>query len=188
MDSVRKTQTIFDSRLIDEMNYSDEVYWVEAAWRLEDVPQDSGEDWMDCARCVEVNLEVDESLSDPAESTPEILLKGDKKQDNPSTSYEDGIIMEERADIRSSVSRKSYKCGLGCSTLAFKWPKDLRRYIKDIHETTAQYRCTAADYEYGDYTVCYPIKRKDNFRRHLQKKHNFQSADLLHLDLDSFLV
>ncbi|CZT11790.1 hypothetical protein WAI453_004302 [Rhynchosporium graminicola] len=162
MDSVRKAQTSFDYWLIDEMNHSDEVNWVEAAWRLEDVPQDGVEDWMDCAGCVEVNLEVHESLSDPAESAPEILPKGDKKQDNlvatqgellclgtqlyraqnccQSTSYKDGIIVEERADIRSLVSGKSYKCSLGCNTPAFNWPKDLRRHIKDIHETTARYR------------------------------------------------
>lgn len=46
----------------------------------------------------------------------------------------------------------------------------------------------AAGYKYGEDTVCQPIKRKDNFRRHLQNKDSFQSTDLLDLDLDWFLV
>ncbi|KAH7364015.1 hypothetical protein BKA65DRAFT_127544 [Rhexocercosporidium sp. MPI-PUGE-AT-0058] len=105
-----------------------------------------------------------------------------------STSSEDNRFVVKRANFRSSISPKLYRCGLGCDTPAFIWPKDLRRHIKDIHKTGARYRCTAAGYKCGEDAVCQPIKRKDNFRRHLQNKHKFQSADLLDLDLDRFLV
>lgn len=66
--------------------------------------------------------------------------------------------------------------------------KDLRRHIKDIHEARVRYRCPADDYQYAENTASHFIKRKDNFRRHLQNKHNVHGADLLDLDLDQFLV
>jgi len=76
MDPVRESQGSFNNLLIDEVNYSDGAYWVEAAWICEDaadISQDGGGGWMDGAgvRCVEVHLEVEEDLSDPTESALE---------------------------------------------------------------------------------------------------------------------
>lgn len=75
MDSVRESQGSFDNLLIDEVNYCDEAYWVEAAWRSEgaaDVSQGGEGGWRDCGgiRCVEVHQEEEEEedLSGPAES------------------------------------------------------------------------------------------------------------------------
>ncbi|KAH7379656.1 hypothetical protein BKA64DRAFT_231004 [Cadophora sp. MPI-SDFR-AT-0126] len=160
-------------------------------------------------RCVEVHLEVEEDLSDPEsalETSPEeeqsegalvttqgrlscleTHLHGAQKSCQ-STSSKDNRFAVKRASFRSSISRKPYKCDLGCDTPAFQWPKDLRRHIKDIHETRPRYRCPVAGCKCGEVTACHFIKRKDNFRRHLQNKHYFQSADLLNLDLDQFLV
>ena len=43
MDPVRESHGSFNDMLMDKVNYSDEAYWVEAAWRREnaaDVSQD----------------------------------------------------------------------------------------------------------------------------------------------------
>ncbi|KAH7418768.1 hypothetical protein BKA64DRAFT_207968 [Cadophora sp. MPI-SDFR-AT-0126] len=215
MDPVRDSQSSFNNLFIDEVNYSDGAYWVEAAWRLENaagVSQDGARGWKDGgeARYVEVHLEGEEDLSDPAESTLEISPEEEKaegalvtaegklycldthlhgaQKSCQSSSSEDNRFVVKRANFRLFISRKPYKCDRGCDTPAFKWPKDLRRHIKDIHETRARYRCPVAGCKHGDNTAYHSIKRKDNFRRHLQNKHNFQSADLLEVDLDRFLV
>lgn len=134
----------------------------------------------------------------------ETYLRGAQRSVQSINSKDNNIVVE-RADFRyvisllcwfwrkfiayrPSISRKLYKCGLGCDTPAFKWPKDLRRHIKDIHEIGARYQCPIAGCRHGDNTAHQSIKRKDKLRRHLQKNHNFQSADLLDLDLDWFLV
>ncbi|KAL2073465.1 hypothetical protein VTL71DRAFT_10789 [Oculimacula yallundae] len=129
MDPVRQSQASFDNLLVAGVNYSDVVFWVEAAWRLEDavdISQDRGGDWMDA---LDVSKFIWRTMR---------LHRAQKSRQ--STSSKDSSIVEERADIRSSSSWKSYKCGLGCNTPAFKWPKDLRRHMKDIYEIRARYR------------------------------------------------
>ncbi|PQE05361.1 Glis family zinc finger 1 protein [Rutstroemia sp. NJR-2017a BBW] len=214
MDPVRESQGSFNNLFIDEVTYSDEAYWVEAAWRREnaaDVSQDGAGVWRDGVgiECVEVHQEEEEDLSGPAESTLETLPEEEgtegalmtmerrlsclKTQPHvaqnscQSTTSNNNRFVVERANFRSSTSRKPYKCDLGCDT-SFKWSKDLRRYIKDIHETWARYRCPAGGCKYGGDTAGHVIKRKDNFRRHLQNKHNVDGADFLDIDLEQFLV
>ncbi|KAK0113070.1 hypothetical protein ONS95_014776 [Cadophora gregata] len=181
-----------------------------------DIPQGGAGGWRDGGgvECVEVRqeqgLKEEEVMSAPAESALQTFPEEEGTEDTlvtterrlswlktglhgaqrsfQSTSSEDSRFVVERANFRSSFSRKSYRCGLGCDTPAFKWPKDLRRHIKDIHENRARYRCPVAGCRHGDNTAYQSIKRKDNFRRHLQNQHNFQSADLLDLDLNWFMV
>lgn len=77
MDPGRKSQGSFNNLLIDEANYSDEAYWVEAAWRREDavdISQDDAGGWGYGVRvkCVEKHQE-EEDLSSSAESALETL-------------------------------------------------------------------------------------------------------------------
>jgi hypothetical protein len=75
MDPVGESQGSFNKLLTDEVNYSDEGYWVEAAWRRDDaadVSQDDAGRWRDGVgvKCVELHQE---DLSRPAESVLETL-------------------------------------------------------------------------------------------------------------------
>jgi hypothetical protein len=89
---------------------------------------------------------------------------------------------------RSSITQRHYNCNLGCNTLAFASPKDLRRHINDIHKTRTRYRCPADGCKYGGLTAGYSIKRKDNLRRHLRNIHQMHSTDLSDIDLERFLI
>jgi len=89
---------------------------------------------------------------------------------------------------RSSISRGPYKCDLGCDMPAFKCPKDLRRHINDIHETRTRYRCPADGCKYGGATAGHSIKRKDNFRRHLQNIHNMHCISFCRALIDTLTI
>jgi hypothetical protein len=98
------------------------------------------------------------------------------------------LSLRKPTTLRSSISRGPYKCDLGCGIPSFKCPKDFRRHTNDIHETRTRYRCPADGCKYGGATAGHSIKRKDNFRRHLQNIHNMHDADFLDIDLGWFSV
>ena len=89
---------------------------------------------------------------------------------------------------RSSITQRHYNCDLGCNTLAFTSPKDIRRHINDIHKTKTRYRCPADGCKYAGLTAGYSIKRKDNLRRHLRNIHQMRSTDLSDIYLERFLI
>ena len=76
MDTIRESQQSFNNLIVDEVDYSEDAYWLEAALRREstaDVPLDGAGEWRDDvgAGCVEVQQE--ENLSGPAESALDAL-------------------------------------------------------------------------------------------------------------------
>jgi hypothetical protein len=78
MDTIRESQQSFNNLIVNEVDYSEDAYWLEAAMRREgtaDVPLDGEGGWRDDvgAGCVEVQQE--ENLSDPAESALDALLQ-----------------------------------------------------------------------------------------------------------------
>jgi hypothetical protein len=185
MDPVRESQESFDNLMDNEVDYSDDAYWVEVAWRREDtsrcLPEWRGER-RDDDGVESFEIHREENLSGSAEPALETspqeegiyvaLMTTERKpscsntQPHEAQKSRQGVSSNDSGSlVKRGHSRYTHhlKCDLGCDMPPFKCPKDLRRYINDIHETRTLYRCPTDGCKYGGATAGHCIKRKDNF-------------------------
>ncbi|KAL5328240.1 hypothetical protein ACEPPN_001738 [Leptodophora sp. 'Broadleaf-Isolate-01'] len=78
-----------------------------------------------------------------------------------------GVSFHTEAQFRSHIPTNTHKCCFpGCDRSPFKYPKDLRRHINDVHNTTRLYK-----YPVDGCRTNHLFKPRDNLQHHIRKQH-----------------